>query len=442
MIGWCLNLAYFLALAAVTPWIAVKSLLHGKYRHGWAQKLFGRVPDRRSSARCAWFHAVSLGEVNLLAPFLRTFTRRRPGWDVVISATTDTGYEQAVRKYPFATVIYCPLDFTWSVSTALRRIRPDLLVLAELELWPNLIRLASARGAKVVIVNGRLGDKSFRGYRRIRPLVARSLTACHGIAAQSETVARRFIELGARPESVLVSGSLKFDGAETDRLNPATRDLGRLAGLSPRDRIFLAGSTQHPEEAYAVRAFTAVAPRHPDLRMILVPRHPERFEDVARLLQESGLAWERRSRLAAGRPTEWKVLLVDAMGELAAWWGWADVAFVGGSLHNDRGGQNMIEPAAYGAALCFGPDTWNFRDVVDLLLSHRGAEVVRTHEELAEFVRRSLEEPDAAREMGQRARSLVQSQLGAVERTWRMVEPLIPEVESTAPGALPFAPAA
>jgi 3-deoxy-D-manno-octulosonic-acid transferase len=299
----------------------------------------------------------------------------------------------------------------------LRRLRPRVLVLAELELWPNLIAEAKRRGIQVAVVNGRLGDKSRRGYGRIRPLVSRLLQKIDLVIAQNEPYAAGFIELGARPESVVSVGSLKFDGVETNRDNPKTRRLEELAGIGPRDVVFLAGSTQSPEEELAIAAYKQLVAEHPNLRLIVVPRHPERFEEVARLLNASGVAWQRRTRLEEDGPDEKvRVLLVDVIGELGAWWGTAHMAYVGGSM-GARGGQNMIEPAAYGAAVSFGPRTHNFREIVQAMLAAAAAVVVQDGNELTTFVRRCLEDPGYAAHLGQHARALVQSQQGAADRT-------------------------
>jgi 3-deoxy-D-manno-octulosonic-acid transferase len=297
-------------------------------------------------------------------------------------------------------------------------------VLAELELWPNLIAAARRRGAKVAVVNGRLSQRSFSGYRLIRPLARRMLQQTDLIAAQDQTYAERFLALGARPETVHVTGSMKYDGAQTDRNNPATVRLKRLAGLEDDDLVLLAGSTQAEEEIAALEVFRRLAADYPRLRLVIVPRHPERFDAVARWLDSSGLRWQRRSRLEAELANrDARILLVDAVGELGAWWGTAQIAFVGGSF-GKRGGQNMIEPAAYGAAVCFGPNTWNFRDVVEAMLAAEAAVVVRDGEELAAFVRRCLDHPTYAVELGRRAQTLVRSQLGATERTMRLLAKL------------------
>jgi 3-deoxy-D-manno-octulosonic-acid transferase len=294
-----------------------------------------------------------------------------------------------------------------------------------LELWPNLVRFARRSGARVAVVNGRLSEHSYRGYRRIRPLVAGLLRSVDLIAAQDATYAERFSALGGRPDTVYVTGSLKYDGAETDRENPVTQRLRRLAGLAADDIVFLAGSTQESEEELALAAYRQLAGGFPRLRLIVVPRHPDRFESVARSLDRAALPWQRRSDLEREGPrAEARVLLVDAVGELGAWWGTAQIAFVGGSLSN-RGGQNMIEPAAYGAAVCFGPNTRNFRDIVAAMLDESAAVVVRDGGELTAFVRRCLEDPAYADSLGGRARALVATQLGATQRTFDRLVPLV-----------------
>ncbi len=436
-----LNLIYLLLLVFSLPWFVWQSLRKGKYRQGYGAKFLGLAPRRVSDKKCLWLHAVSVGEVNLLAPLLKQIEKERPEWECVISTTTVTGMELAKKKYSQYMVFYCPLDFSWAVAAAVRRIRPRLLVLAELELWPNLIRAAKHFGAGVAVINGRLSPHSFRGYRRIRPFLAGVLREIDLLAIQDETYAERFRQLGARTEAIHVTGSMKYDGAQTDRNNPKTQRLAALAGIDD-DIVFLAGSTQEPEEVAVLDVFRALAAQWPRLRLVLVPRHADRFEAVARLIDASGLPWQRRTELGkaegGGREAEGKshasalglppsalprVLLVDVVGELGAWWGTADIAFVGGSLGN-RGGQNMIEPAAYGAAVSFGPNTRNFRDIVLSMLEHDAAVVVNDGRGLAQFVRRCLEQPEYAAALGRRAQAFVSSQLGATERTLRLLESL------------------
>lgn len=420
-----LNLIYIALIVAASPLLFYRAIKQHKYRQGWGQKLWGLVPRRAGDRPCIWFHAVSVGEVNLLAPLLDDIAARRPDWQCVVSTTTMTGSALAHKKYPGLTVFYCPLDFTWAVKAAMRRIRPSCLVLTELELWPNLIAAASRHGARVAIVNGRLSERSYRGYRRSWWIIPSVLGRVDLVAAQNQEYAERFLALGVPTSRVHVTGSLKFDGARTDRRNPATVRLRQLAGITDGDVVFLAGSTQSGEETAALAAYRALSFKYPQLRLILVPRHPERFNAVAEELDRAGLAWQRRSRLEGdGADLAARVLLVDTIGELGAWWGAAHLAFVGGSL-SSRGGQNMIEPAAYGAAVCFGPNTRNFRDIVAMLLQRRAAVVVRDAAELTVFLRRCLLEPQFAQQLGERARALVDEQLGATRHTLELLEPLL-----------------
>ena len=436
--SWLLNCVYLAIIALASPLIVWQAFRTGKYREGYREKLLGLVPRRDGDATCVWIHAVSVGEVNLLSTLLKELRAAHPNWQFVISTTSRTGYELACKKYDDLTVFYCPLDFSWAVHAAMRRIRPTMLMLAELELWPNLIMAAQAHGVRVAIVNGRLSDHSFPGYRRIRPFVARMLRQIDLIAAQNEESADRFRALGAMPERVHVTGSLKYDGAHTDRRNARTQSLSELASIADDDIVFLAGSTQEPEEQIAIDIFRRLAIQHPRLRLILVPRHPERFDAVARELDASGLPWIRRSllssplaphpsQLATSRDVTGRrpILLVDTVGELGAWWGATHVAFVGGSF-GTRGGQNMLEPAAYGAAVSFGPKTRNFRDIVAALLAARGAVVVNDAAQLESFVRECLEDPSYASTLGSAAQQLVQSQLGATDRTVALLDALLP----------------
>jgi len=424
-VPYLLNLIYLLVILAAMPWLVWQAIRKGKYREGFAAKLLGQVPRRDCKRTCVWLHAVSVGEVNLLDTLIRELRLARPDWECVVSTTTMTGMALARKKYPDLTVFYCPLDFSWAVRRAVRRICPSILVLAELELWPNLIRAVGESNAAVAVVNGRLSRHSFDGYRRIRPFVARMLKRIDLLAVQDDTCAQRFLALGASSETVHVTGSMKYDGAQADRGNPTTCRLRRLAGFSEDDLIFLAGSTQDPEEAAALDTYIELSAAWPRLRLVLVPRHPDRFEAVARLLDASGVAWQRRSELEPDSPANAaRVLLVDAVGELGAWWGTAQIAFVGGSL-GKRGGQNMIEPAAYGAAVSFGPNTRNFRDIVAAMLRREAAIVVADPAELTQFVRRCLEEPKFAATLGARAKALVADGLGATERTVGLLADLV-----------------
>ncbi len=416
-----IDAAYLMLLLATSPWWLYAMLARGKYRRGWRAKLLGTVPESHHAGRLVWLHAVSVGEVNLLAPLVEELERRFPDLRLRITTTTDTGFEVACRRYGPDRVCYAPFDFSWAVRRVLRKWQPAAIVLSELELWPNWIRLAAARGVPVIVVNGRLSDRSFQGYRRLGSILRFMFARLATVAAQTPTYAERFVRLGTPADRVHAVGSLKFDGARTDRHHADTQALAEWARITPEQVIFLAGSTQSPEEALALEAFLQLRDRYPQLRLVLVPRHPQRFEEVASLLDRSGVAWARRSRDPRGdRP----VVLVDTMGELAAWWGTAQIAYVGGSM-GAREGQNMIEPAGYGAAVSFGPRTRNFRDVVSLLLEADAARVVHDQRELTAFVEQCLADPAWRRALGDRAQQVVRAQQGAVQRTVELMEPFL-----------------
>ncbi|MDD3586506.1 MAG: 3-deoxy-D-manno-octulosonic acid transferase [Thermoguttaceae bacterium] len=424
--GIILNLAYLTFLVLALPVLLWRVVVLGKYRQGLAEKFFGRgtipvLPDLNTSANRSgqahrvWLHGVSVGEINLLKPMVKQLRQSCPDWELVVSSTSKTGFELAKKIFPDLNVFYCPLDFTWSVRNAIKQVKPDWLVLVELELWPNLILQAKKQGVRVAIVNGRISDRSFKRYRRIRPLTRYILNRVDVIAAQDELAADLFKRLGA--SRVVVTGSIKFDGAQTDRNNEKTKRLAALADIKPDELVFIAGSTQEPEEQYALKTWQELVPIWPNLRLMIVPRHPERFESVAKMLDDSGCSWCRRSQLTDEiRNNVAPVLLIDTIGELGAWWGTAHIAFVGGSF-GSRGGQNMLEPGAYGAAVCFGPNTRNFRDISSRMLQENAAKVVVSPEELSAFVRHCLENEAWRCELGQRAVRLVESQRGATART-------------------------
>jgi len=421
-----LNLIYFATLIVLSPVLAYRMVRSGKYRDGLWEKFSGDAPNRVGDGPCLWFHAVSVGEVLLLRPLVAEMSRRRPNWQVVISTTTPTGLAVARRTFPELITFYAPFDFSWATRRAMSRVRPTVLALVELELWPNLIRSAKRAGAKVAVINARLSERSHRGYRRLRGPLGPTLHRIDAVAAQDEDYARRFVDLGVPSERVSVTGSVKFDGLESDRNNARTRALRAELGLSAADLVFVAGSTMEGEEEAALAAYRAARRDHPRLRLILVPRHAERFDAVARWLESEGEAVFRRSEGPAPRGSATPpVVLIDTIGELGAVWGLADVAFVGGSLLPGRGGQNMMEPAAYGASVMFGPHTANFRETVAQLLARDAARRVAGAPELAARLREDLDEPEKAAARGEAGRRFVLAQHGASGRTLHELDRLV-----------------
>ncbi len=404
-----------------SPLLFYRWLRDGKYREGWVEKLLGKAPLRIGDHPCLWFHAVSVGEVLLLRPLVREMARRRPNWEVVISTSTSTGLGVARRAYPDLVTFYAPLDFSWSTRRAIARIRPTVLALVELELWPNLIRAAKRSGSKVAIINARLSPRSYRGYRSLRRPLQPTLGRIDIVAAQNTEYARRFVDLGIPSHRISVTGSVKYDGLESDRNNAKTRELRQLLGLASTDLVFVAGSTMEGEEAAVLAAYTTARRQHRGLRLILVPRHAERFEEVALWLKQNAETVLRRSQLRAPVPRTTSgsppIILIDTIGELSAVWGLADVAFVGGSLRAGRGGQNMMEPAAYGASVMFGPHISNFRETVEQLLKRNAARQVADADELTRGLLADLDDPETAAARGAAGREFVLAQHGAAGRT-------------------------
>ena len=426
-----LNVVYLLAAILALPWVAWRRLSGARpVAAPWTRLTGGvTVAAKPTGATRIWLHGVSVGEVQLLAVLAAELRRQAEAdgraIDCVISSSTTTGLEVAAARFGTDHAFPCPLDFTWAVDRVLDRVGPDLLVLGELELWPNLLRLTHRRAIPILVANGRMSEPSAAGYARIRPVVRRMLAAVSLVIARSQADADRFTGLGAA--AVTVTGSMKFDGVRGDRRAAEVERLRGLAGFAADDVVFLAGSTQEPEERLAALAYLAARDRHPGLRLVIVPRHVERSAEIAAMLDGLALRWCFRSRLAdAAPPPRDHALIVDTTGELGWWWGTATIAFVGGSLDGQRGGQNMLEPSAYGSAVAFGPHTRNFRDEVRRLLDAKAAVVVADGPELTAFVAWCLDDPDGAASLGRKAADLVASQRGAVAATARLILDRLP----------------
>jgi 3-deoxy-D-manno-octulosonic-acid transferase len=419
------NVVYGLAIILLSPWLLVRSLRTGRYRKHIGAKLFGPpAPLTVGSSRVVWFHGVSVGEVHLLRQVVRAFRERHPDWQVVVSSTTDTGLAEAGKHFADLTVLPYPFDFSWTCRRAIRAVSPRLIILAESELWPNFLRAANRGGMPVVVVNGRMSPRSFRRNARAGWLARRLLfDRVSAFGMQSETYAGHLRALGVPPDRVHVTGNVKYDGVLLDRDNPKTRDLRDLVGIAPADPVWVAGSTHDPEERIVLAVYGRLRPRFPHVRLVLVPRAPERFDEVARLIGAAGFSCVRRSELAPGHPVPRDgVVLIDTLGELAAVWGLATIGFTGGSLNDKRGGQSMIEPAGLGVPVVFGPHTWNFKDAVAGLLEAGGAVRVQDEAGLEREVGRLLGSPELRTNMGAAARAFVLAQQGATARTLDLLD--------------------
>ncbi len=374
--AWMLNVLYLLAVILLSPWLLWRAWRHKHYPTAVGTKFLGlSAPPAGlpAGSRPVWFHGVSVGEVHLLRQVIAAFRKRCPDRACVVSTTTDAGLKEARKWFADLPVFPFPFDFSWAVQRTLKQVNPALVVLAESELWPNFLMAARRLGIPVAVINGRMSPRSYARYRRVPWLPRWLLGHLDLILTQSEGYAANIRALGVPADRIRVTGSVKFDGCSCDRDNPRTRELRRLLNVGPDDLVWIAGSTVAPEEEIVLGIYPRLRAEYPRLRLVLVPRHPERFDAVALLLEQHKLAYVRRSRLTEPVQDRSAVVLGDTLGELSALWGLADLAFVGGSLDGKRGGQNMIEPAGYGAAVLFGPHVWNFRDPAQRLVEWNAA---------------------------------------------------------------------
>lgn len=419
----CLDLVYLAALLLLSPWLLFRAWRTGRYRQGLRDKLCGVTGDVPPDG--VWFHGVSVGEIHVLRQLVPAFRQAHPHRPVVVSATTDTGLAEARRLFPDLTVIPFPFDFSRAVERTMRTVRPALIVLGESELWPNFLLTARRLKIPVAVVNGRMSPRSLGRYRLIGGLVRRLFAGLDLIAVQEDEYAAAMLALGGVPGRVVVTGNIKYDGAATDRDNPRTRTMRDRFAIDAKRLVWVVGSTQPPEEEVALAIYRKAREKHPGLRLFLVPRQPDRFDEVAGLIEREKVPFVRRSRLGDD-PSDAPVVLVDTIGELGALWGLADVAFVGGSLDGKRGGQNMIEPAAYGAAVTFGPHVWNFRQTARRLVEVGGAYQVANAAELEQVTLRLLADAEERRAAGRQARAFVLRQQGATRRTVELLGRLLP----------------
>lgn len=419
------NALLFVVLIIMLPVFLYRMLVMQKYRAGLKQRL-GTLPEdlfaRVKGLRPIWLHCVSVGESIAAVPLARAVKERYPDIPLVVSTVTDTGQRVVKEKMPFAdAVFYLPLDLPWIVRKAVKTVSPRAFVVVETEIWPNLFREMHRQGIPVVVVNGRISDRSAGRYRAAAFFIRTVLQGVAAFGMQSRLDAERISAAGAAKERVAVTGNIKFDQAGVSMSTEEKDALRRELGLGDGERLILAGSTHEGEEAVVLDAFLSLKARRSDLAdlsLLLAPRHPERLGRAEEVLREKGVAFVRRTsaKKRQGEP----VILLDTMGELGRLYAVCDVAFVGGSLVN-VGGHNLLEPAAWGKPVVFGPQMHNFREIAEKLLAAGGGRQVLNAGDL-ENAFDELLVPAQAAEMGARGREVVEENRGALKRTMELVE--------------------
>jgi len=423
-----IDIAYLIALIAISPVAIYKMLRHGRYRAGWANR-FGKISRKQPDKKCIWIHAVSVGEVNATTTLIRELEAKFPDYEIAISTTTDTGFARANALFANRlSVFYFPMDFSLTMKRAFANIRPAMCLLIELEVWPNLVRIAKQSGIPVIVVNGRLSERSLRRYNLIKGVTRKIFGNITLALAQSEEYAERFRQIGVPAERVIVTGSVKYDTAQvTDKVDGADVLAAQL-GLK-NDRLWVAGATGSDEEQIILDVYRRLIEQKQfaDLRLAIVPRKPERFEEVANLIKQTGFgliryseikAEDRRRKTEGGRQasTTENVILGDTMGDLRKFYSLATVIFVGRSLV-PMGGSDMMEAAALGKCTIFGPHAFNFKQAVEDLLKADGAILVKDADELFNTMKKCLTDAVYARRIAQNGRQIIRKNQGATART-------------------------
>ena len=428
------SVAFCAYLLAHLPVVGYRAVRRGKSA-GRLRDRIGRLPAgvNPGRGRSIWIHAVSVGEVlaarSLVAPLRDAYPAHR----LLLSTTTATGQlvaRQAGRALD--AVFYAPLDVTPFVARALDRAAPDVLVLIDTEIWPNLLRACRRRGVRTVLVNGRISDRSYRRYRLVRPFMRRVLAGLDRVCAQNATWGRRFRDLGVPAERLTVTGSLKFEAAGGADEDPRAGDgLLRRFGFAAGRPVVIAASTLRGEEEPVLRAFAGVRRAAPGAVLIIAPRHPERFGEAGRIAAGQGFAVVRRTALEAGDAPTADVVILDTIGELARLFRIATVVFVGGSLVA-AGGHNLLEPAAFGKAIVFGPHMENFAEIASLFVARGAAWQVGSGQELGAALATLLADVDRRAALGAAARALIDDNRGARGRTLAVIAELLPATPAAA----------
>jgi len=433
------NSLLYLVTILLLPVFILLLLINRRYRDGLFQKL-GFISWKDVAApgarRPVWVHAVSVGEVMAALPLVRELKRVFPQQPILLSTATATGRAIAERSAQnIARIIFYPFDYPWCVRLFISRLRPLTFIALETELWPNFLRGLSLRNIPAVIVSGRISSRSFPRYRKFSFFFSRVLENITCFCMQSAADAQRITSLGAAPGAVRVTGNIKFDLALPDAGPAQQEQLCRELGLKPAQQVFIAGSTHQGEEELILSVFRELKKEFPELVLILAPRHPGRFDEVAALLQESGMPYVRKTALAAGAAGPCDVILLDTIGELAGLYCIATLVFIGGSLV-PVGGHNLLEAAVFKKPVLFGPHMDSCPEIAAALRQTGGGIPVADRQGLFEQAQQLLGDPGRRKAAGACAYQVVAENSGALQKTIEILQPIIAEQAARAGSAL------
>lgn len=430
-----LTLGFILLL----PRLALDALRSGKYVTGLSQRLGSLPPqDTKADSVTIWLHCVSVGEALAAQSLVRALTHKFPAFRLVVSTTTVTGQQVArdIFREHAASVFYFPIDWAWTMRRALRAINPSAVIVMETELWPRLFRECRKRQIPLALINGRISDKSFQRYKLVRAFIGRVLNDLTIALMQSAQDADRIRELGLTESRIVVSGNLKFDSASAALDPVVSREIGERFSFDSRRPLILAASTHAPEEATMLEVLKRTRESHANTRLLLAPRHPERFDEVAGLIDRAGLTWASRSEAPSVKDGGCDVVLLDTIGELSSVFPLADIVFVGGSIAA-HGGHNVLEPAAHGVCTITGPHTQNFAAITKAMIAEDALIQLAASSdlvsELAAVISQLLSNEERRQELGERARSFCRNNQGATARTIELISQLLAAPSSTMP---------
>jgi len=414
-----LNLLYLIALVLISPIAIYRMIRQNRYRKGWSNRI-GNIKRRCPDKKCIWIHAVSVGEVNAARTIIKELSEKLTNCEIVISTTTDTGFARANAIYGDEHLIFFfPMDFTFTMNRAFKNIRPNCCLLMELEVWPNFVRIANEFNAPVVVVNGRISDRSFARYSKIKPVARMMFSRISLILSQCQQYTERFIALGVNSEKVITTGSLKYDTAETNPNIDGAKELKEKLKLTDAP-LLIAGGTGNDEEKIILDVFCKLKKLHKDLRLVVVPRKPERFDEVAKLIEATSFGLIRFSEIKAGNvevaADDKSIILGDTMGDLRKFYAIADINFVGRTLV-PMGGSDMMEAAALGNCTIFGPHAFNFRQTVDVLLQGQGAIMVQDDKQLYDALQKCLTDSDYRETIASKGQEIIIKNQGATQKT-------------------------